>query len=1485
VQEPGLGRSESVRALNGAILRIFGSHGGPVGAGILITDKLAFTCTHVVATALGLPASDEPAAFSRIEMDLPLLPGSVPVTASVERFLPAQGPGAGDVAVLRLDVAVPGARPVRLLETDKRDVWGHRVRTFGFPAGRPDGEWHHAILRARQGSGWVQADLADVNGYRVAAGFSGAPVWDDAMGGVVGMMVAAEADGPAVSYLIPADGLLAAVPELRTQVLAASPFRGLAAFRETDTPVFYGRDAESDQLVTKVTAGVWTTLVGPSGCGKSSLVMAGVLPRLRARGYCPVVIRPSTGSSPLAALADALLSLLEPELSELQRLEHLSVLTNRLAEPGQLADICVRVSARHGGTCLLIVVDQFEELFARQAADVDAIAGVLFAGDVPDGVRVLVTLRADFMEVALANPLLRSAFNRPAEILRPMSPEQLWESIIKPVETVPGVDYQPGLADRILSDAGTNPGALPLLAFMLDMLWHGQHGGELTHVAYDALGGVRGALKTHIDREWKQYVKTGEYDEAAVRSLLTKLVRVPIGSAAATRRTALRTEMSEGEWRIVQHLAASRLLVTGHSPDGVETVELAHEAVIAAWNELAAWVQADRAFLEWRESLRHDVSRWERGNHDPDLLPSPATLAGSDGREHELNEAERDYIKQGHARRRARARRRRSLIGALSTLILIAASVGTVSIREQRAAAEKAASVQSSTLAADSQDLAADQPGLAAQLAVAAYRTSPTEDATSALYAALQSPLLDNTLTTAASGAVARVATQADGPLGAAMDDSGTVRVWNLGRPTAPILASTLRTAYTTGIALAPRAPLLATSCATPGLCLWNLTDPAHPAIEARLPTPASFHGNGKIDSMAVSPDGTLLAAASETGYSLLWSIAEPAHPRLLAELPNPSKTPGYLAFVAFSPAGGLLAESTKGGATRLYSLSDPANPTSLATINAGYQDIAINPAGTMLAGANDTNVGVWDISRPNAPTQISYNAPDGSPDVYSLNDVYQALSFSPDGRTLAFGGAPNATESNAALCLLNVTSLAQNPHDTYPTCMSIGFSTLTMAYTDSGALLTGGVDGAVRLWHTSPEVIANANGYFLSNPLAVSADGRFMVAAIAQTGNQVNSPMGIWNLDAPAGPALLATFPQSSAGNYAMFLDPDVVLSGAADGDAQLWNVADPRHPRQTATLDEPDLGSAGYSAVPNGYDITFDPTRSILADGVGSGVLELWHVTANGTATLLGSLTDSAADSGEGGVLATGDTAFMLTSTGIDWWNISDPAHPVKTGSSPLDGANLDTSQSSSAATLYAASPTIEVAVVGATLNLYNLDNGHVQSMVTVSRHSGGIPVLSPDGHLLADYSTIGNELTIWNTTNPRTPKLASSVITVANITGITFSANGDFMADWNPQTVQLWDTHDPGSPVLMGTFSPVAFSQGTNSSENIDEVNFAVNGKLLVTVQSGEVDPGPSVVYALATDPKQATDQLCSITTNPITVTQWEKYAPGAPYQNPC
>jgi len=823
------------------------------------------------------------------------------------------------------------------------------------------------------------------------------------------------------------------------------------------------------------------------------------------------------------------------------------------------------------------------------------------------------------------------------------------------------------------------------------------------------------------------------------------------------------------------------------------------------------------------------------------------------------------------------------LIGLLGVLILAVGATGIVSVYEQQAAAQKAAVVRSGTVAADSRDLATSDPGLAAQLAVAAYRTAPTQDAATALYGALQSPLLDNILTTSATGWVGRTATQADGPLGAAVDSSGTVRVWNLDTSATPVLESTLYTARTTGIALSPRAPLLAAACdvgylhiivprigRAPGLCLWNLTDPTHPAIAAHLPTPVP--GRMPISSMAISPDGTLLAAASESGFTVLWSIAEPAHPRLLADLPNPTTDhTALLASVAFAPTGGLLAESIEHGATRLWSIANPAAPISLTTINSGYQNITINPAGTMLAGANDTSLDLWNISHPAAPTQINYEGTGAS------DEDLQALSISPDGRTLAFGGTA-VDNGNAGLCVLDLTSAAQNPA-TGPICMSTGFSTDTMTYTRSGALLTGGLDSTVRLWRASPAVIADANPYDFVTPLQVSADGHRMAAAISPTSLGSSAIVGIWNLNAPAGPTLEATLPPSSAAVGATFVNANVVLSVAKDAHVQLWNIADPYHPRRTASL-----GTAS-STIVGIHNITFNPARNIVGVLGDGGVLNLWHVTSTGTATLIGSLTDPAAVGNIGGVLSEGNTAFMPTPTGIDWWNISNPAHPVEAGSSPLPKSkgfhqSIGESQGS-ATTLFAAATPPDPAGGGATLNLYNLDDGHVRSMTTVSRHIGWVLGLSTDGHRLAATDSFGNELTIWDTTDARTPKRATSVLTAYNINGVAFSDDNDMMADWNLQTVQLWDVHDPHAPVLVGSFNPTNSFFGSNVNETISAANFTPDGQLLITVEGA----GPSLAYLFNTNVQHAVDQLCSITTTPITTAQWEQYAPGIPYQNPC
>ena len=57
-----------------------------------------------------------------------------------------------------------------------------------------------------------------------------------------------------------------------------------------------------------------------------------------------------------------------------------------------------------------------------------------------------------------------------------------------------GLGFESGLDSRILGDVSGEPGALPLLEFVLTGLWEARRGGQLHHAAYDAMGGVQGAM-------------------------------------------------------------------------------------------------------------------------------------------------------------------------------------------------------------------------------------------------------------------------------------------------------------------------------------------------------------------------------------------------------------------------------------------------------------------------------------------------------------------------------------------------------------------------------------------------------------------------------------------------------------------------------------------------------------------------------------------------------------------------------------------------------------------------------------------------------------------------------------------------------------------------------------------------------------------------------------------------------------------------------
>lgn len=118
---------------------------------------------------------------------------------------------------------------------------------------------------------------------------------------------------------------------------AICPYRGLLYFREEDAPFFHGRETAVEEVIKAVKRNRFIAVVGASGCGKSSVVRAGLIPALRReRDEVWEVVTLVPGDRPLHSLAAALLPLLEPQMTETDRLVEISKQARYLAA-GEIA--------------------------------------------------------------------------------------------------------------------------------------------------------------------------------------------------------------------------------------------------------------------------------------------------------------------------------------------------------------------------------------------------------------------------------------------------------------------------------------------------------------------------------------------------------------------------------------------------------------------------------------------------------------------------------------------------------------------------------------------------------------------------------------------------------------------------------------------------------------------------------------------------------------------------------------------------------------------------------------------------------------------------------------------------------------------------------------------------------------------------------------------------------------------------------------------
>lgn len=467
---------------------------------------------------------------------------------------------------------------------------------------------------------------------------------------------------------IEAAGSAGAVPE-------GNPYRGLLAFEAEHRALFFGRDTEIGTILERLRSDAFVVVAGDSGTGKSSLCRAGVLPRAtegaldRRRAYRAVQLVP--GRRPMGALAAAIAAAIggtERDLAERMR-----------AAPDGLREAISAHLGRSRG--LVVFVDQLEELVTLSdpgEAAIVAEALARIALRVP-GLRLLASIRGDFLARATALPGLGDELSHALYLLRPLSAEKTRQAIVGPARAK-GVAFESeALVDALVTSTARAEGGLPLLQFALSELWEAKLASSsvITARSLEQIGGVEGALARHADHVLNVLPAA---QQAAARRVLCSLVTLQ-----RTRARRTEEELTAGDpsaRAALDALVRGRLLVATEAEGGT-AVEIAHEALVTGWHTLRRMLDEEAEARAVRERLETAAADWKRLGRGRDALWGAAQLAEAARLEPEfLRPGEREFLEASRARLAQRRRLRAALL--LLVPVVIASIYGFGALKARR---------------------------------------------------------------------------------------------------------------------------------------------------------------------------------------------------------------------------------------------------------------------------------------------------------------------------------------------------------------------------------------------------------------------------------------------------------------------------------------------------------------------------------------------------------------------------------------------------------------------------------------------------------------------------------------------------------------------------------------------------------------------------------------------------------------------------------
>jgi DNA-binding XRE family transcriptional regulator len=839
---------------------------------------------------------------------------------------------------------------------------------------------------------------------------------------------------------------LAAMPDEDLE----NPYKGLRAFGEADADDFFGREMLVQELLGCMSeagdpeAGAgqelarFLAVVGPSGSGKSSVIRAGLIPALR-RGGLPgsekwFILDMLPGAHPWEELEAALLRVaVNPPQSLLAQLCQ--------DERGLLRAIR-RVLPADEVTELALVIDQFEELFtlvtdeAERARFLDGLVTAVL--DPRSRLRVVITLRADFTHRALEYVDFGELVSQRTQFVLPLTPDELELAIAGPAGRV-GMVPEPGLVNSIIRDVGEQPGSLPLLQYALTELFDRRVGRVLTRAAYQASGGVSGALARRAE---ELYTRLDAARQETVRQLFLRLV-TPGEGAEDTRRRVLRAELEgltdeerttkdegrritgEGNGcempgadgpsssvlrpspavmdQVIDLYGRYRLLTFDHDPvTRGPTLEVAHEALVRAWGRLREWLEASRADVRMQRQLAAGASDWLAAGRDPNFLlrgtrltqfESWAALSAA-----ALTTDEQAYLAASLADRAARQAQARQ-----EQLVL----------RALRDKAQREADVNHSLVLAGEAQRAYEngESALALALALEAVRLDqPPSEARRALstvaYGSGTRAVLQERGNAIKNVAISPVPQGSGGWLALSascgrLDDQdrctqGEVILWDL-KAGVELRRLQGHTDWVNGVAFSPDTPAsrgtggkMALSASADGtLILWDISAALHgPASPGNTSVATGaiirrFEGHtAGVTSVAFSPDGKTALSGSADKSLILWDVASGERIRRFE-----GHTQGVTR-VAFGPDG---KTALSGSYDKCLILWDVATGQAIRRLEGHAEQISglafLPDGGTALSTSWDFTLRQWDIETGRELHQQFFPV------------TLEALALSPDGR------------------------------------------------------------------------------------------------------------------------------------------------------------------------------------------------------------------------------------------------------------------------------------------------------------------------------------------------------------------------------------------------------------------------------------------------------------------------------------------------------